>query len=57
MGDWKEFVKYFGYNRDLYDKLLPLKRDGELSWEQIKNLKWENIDLEHANLRTQQFVH
>lgn len=57
MGDWKEFVKYFGYNRDLYDKLLPLKRDGELSWEQIKNLKWENIDLEHANLRTQQFVY
>ena len=48
--DYLEFIIYFTDNKDLYDKLKPLKEKAACSWEKFKNLKWEDIYLEKVKL-------
>lgn len=44
--DYLEFIIYFTDNKDLYDKLKPLKEKASCSWEAFRNLKWKDINLE-----------
>lgn len=48
--DYLEFIIYFTDNKDLYDKLKPLKEKAACSWEKFKNIKWEDIDLEKGKI-------
>jgi len=43
--DYFQFVKYFGNNVELYKALKPLKDEADVSWREISNLKWKDIDL------------
>ncbi len=54
--DYLEFVKYFGNNRELYEKLKHLKGDSLSSWKEIRNLKWKDVDLENGiiNIETEE---
>lgn len=44
--DYLEFIIYFTDNKDLYEKLKPLKEKASCSWETFRNLKWKDINLE-----------
>ncbi len=44
--DYLEFIIFFENNKDLYEKLKPLKEKASCSWETFKNLKWKDVDLE-----------
>lgn len=44
--DYLEFIIYFTDNKDLYEKLKPLKEKASCPWETFRNLKWKDINLE-----------
>ncbi len=44
--DFFQFSKYFGFDKELYLEYRTLKKDADVSWKDIKNLKWGDIDLE-----------
>lgn len=50
INDYFEFYKLFGNNPELYKKLKPLKEDAEVSWEEIKSIKYEDIDFKNKNI-------
>ena len=50
INDYFEFYKLFGNNPELYKKLKPLKEDAEVSWEEIKFIKYEDIDFKNKNI-------
>lgn len=43
--DYFQFYKCFGNNVQLYKTLKPHKEKAEVSWQDIKNIKWGDIDL------------
>ena len=45
--DYIDFIKCFGDNKELYRQLKSLKEDSKSTWKEIRNLKWEDIDLEN----------
>lgn len=51
---YREFVKVFGPNPELYKQLKSLKDDSELSWEEVSKLKAGNFDLENKRIKAQQ---
>lgn len=46
INDFFQFARYFGIDKELYLEFITLKKDADVSWEDIKNLKWGDIDLE-----------
>lgn len=44
--DYLEFYEVFGDNKKLYETLKPIKQSGKITWKEIKELKYGNIDLE-----------
>lgn len=54
--DYFQFFKYFGNDIEIYKKLKPLKDEAEVSWRDIKNLKWGDIDLENNTVRFEQEI-
>lgn len=50
INDYFEFYKLFGNNPELYKKLKPLKEDAEVSWKEIKSIKYEDIDFKNRNI-------
>lgn len=48
--DYFQFVKYFGNNVELYKSLKPLKDEAEVSWQDIKNIKWQDVNLENQTI-------
>lgn len=43
--DYFQFFKYFGNNVDLYKKLKTLKDESEVTWKDIYNIKWGDVNL------------
>lgn len=52
--DYFQFFKYFGNDIEMYKKLKPLKDNAEVSWRDIKNLKWKDIDLQNNTISFKQ---
>lgn len=48
--DYLEFIIYFGDNKELYEKLKPLKEKASCSWEYFRNMKWKDVDLEKGTI-------
>lgn len=48
--DYFQFYKCFGNNVELYKTFRPLKEEAEVSWQDIKNLQWRDIDLENSTV-------
>lgn len=48
--DYLEFIIYFGDNKELYEKLKPLKEKTSCSWEYFRNMKWKDVDLEKGTI-------
>lgn len=46
----KEFVKIFGNDVELYKTLKPLKEQADVSWKEIADMKWEQVDLENGTI-------
>lgn len=49
----KEFIKNFGNNVELYKTLKPLKEQADVSWKEIADMKWEQVDLENGTISFQ----
>ncbi len=45
--DYFQFYKCFGNNVELYKTLKQFKEEAEVSWQDIKNIKWGDMDLEN----------
>lgn len=48
--DYLEFYRYFGNNPEYYKAFRQTKQDAEVSWKDIKNLKWGDIDLNKGQI-------
>lgn len=42
--DLIEFASYFGFNKELYKVLNPVKQEAQVTWKQMRKLKWGDID-------------
>lgn len=45
--DYLEFMIWFGDNKELYEKLKLLKEKASCTWEDFKNIKWNDVDLQN----------
>ena len=46
-----EFVKYFGVNNlKNYKWLKKIKDDGDLTWKEVKDIEWKDIDLDKKTI-------
>ena len=52
--DYLEFSLCFGDNQKLYNLLKPIKDSGKLSWKEIRNIKYSDIDLENQTIKFKQ---
>lgn len=48
--DYFEFSKIFGDNKKLYETLKPIKQNGKITWKELKELKFSNIDFENNTI-------
>lgn len=48
--DYFDFCKTFGDNKKLYETLKPIKQKGNITWKELKNLKYGNIDLANKTI-------
>lgn len=46
--DYLEFIKYFGSNEELYEKLKPLRINS--SWKELRNIKLNDISFENGTI-------
>lgn len=49
--DYLVFYQNFGNNPQLYLTLRPLKDEADVSWLQIKNIEWGDIDFKNKTIR------
>lgn len=50
LNDFLEFSRIFGFNKEKYLKLKPLKDKADVTWEQISNIKYGDIDFENNTI-------
>lgn len=50
LNDFFEFSKHFGFDKERYLLLKPLKEKAEVTWEDIKNIKYGDIDFENNTI-------
>lgn len=47
INDFFEFSKYFGFDKRLYLIYKPLKREANVTWSDIKNIRYGDIDFQN----------
>lgn len=50
LNDFFQFSQHFGYNKDRYLLLKPLKDEAEVNWQDIANIKYGDIDFENNTI-------
>lgn len=48
--DYFDFCKTFGDNKKLYETLKPIKQNGKITWKELKELKYGNIDFKNNTI-------
>lgn len=56
INDFFQFSRYFGFNKELYLLLRPLKNDAEVTWEDICNIKYGDIDFQNNTVSFTQTI-
>lgn len=50
INDFFQFSKYFGFDKERYLLFKPLKDNAEVAWEDIRNIKYGDIDFQNHTI-------